>query len=178
VAWKTISIEIGRKYDLDEPNQDLWIKAIPMMWLPGSQSTDIISRINADEAKVREIGEDGEEAIKIRMAGLYDIFPALVASWNLKNDDQDMPIPSKLEDMSFVRSLPVQIIQEVCDACINYGVETEPDNAVALVAANDPDAGDAAAQAIPLAKDGESEPLSLVAAGQAEPSSSNGNSYS
>ena len=151
MAWKSLTIELGEKYKLDAPNDKLWIKATPMMWLSGNESTSIMARLSEDEGKVAKLeSQESEEAVKIRLDGLYAIFPKMVTSWNLKDpeSEQEVPPPAKLEDVSYIRSLPVQIIQEVCDQCINFGQEREP--VVGEVPLADPDEGDNAAKAIPF----------------------------
>lgn len=156
MGWKTVKMDLGAKYELEAPNEGLEVWVTPMLWTPGSTSSRIMARLAADEEKIKAMGEGHDaEVVAIRSEGLFDIFPNFVDRWNLKDPTSGEPVarPRDLEDPTYVRSIPFQIVQDICDMAISYG---QPDDEPIVAEApefTDPDGTDAVAAAIPLRND-------------------------
>lgn len=162
--WKSVRLELGKDEELDAPNDNLFIAVIPLMWLPGKTSTEIMTRLQADEEAVTKLEAEGRntEVMDVRLEGMYAVLPHLIGAWNLKDPNtlMDIPIPSKLfaaGQIDVIRGLPMQLLTKAVNTSIEYG--TKPEDLAAPVAVRDsmsvvnqdPDEGDSAAQAIPFA---------------------------
>ena len=178
--WKTEKLELGKKYELDEPNHDFWVKVIPLMWMPGETSQGIMQHLQEEEKAVAAVKDDDAAGMAIRLAGMYDILPHMVASWNAMDEDGGLiPIPRVLLEsgaITRIKNLPMQLLTEIVNTSISFGQEDEP--VVELRAdgtpIEDPDAGDNAAKAIPFVNASVSEQPSFLEADLTAQSSNNG----
>lgn len=162
--WKTVEYKVGEVHGLDAPNEHAIIRFVPLMWLPGATSKEVIARMQDDETATGALADsnDAAKALDVRMEGIYAILPQLVASWTLKDPEtgQAMDSPKVLMqngDISGMRRIPTQILLDVVNKAMEYGQEDEP-----IVAEGpDPDEGNESAKSIPFENAIVSEPLSF-----------------
>ena len=175
--WKSVTINLGQEEQLDPPNENFTVKVIPLMWLPGKVSTDIMTRLQAEEKRAEELEKEGKDAevATMRLDGVYETLPAIVGAWNLKDPatGADIPIPAELVKngrVDQIRSLPMQILTRIVNTSLEYGMDTTEPQAVTGGASTltvvDPDEGDAAAKAIPFENASVSDLQSSPALGQ------------
>lgn len=138
--YKTLRINIGKDLNFDEEFRDLYVKAIPVVYLP-LEVQALVTEIFANAAEYRDTIMDGTapsaEVMKASNTAVDDTIKLLshvVADWNLQDTEGNpLPIPSKMpedEMLATVRkNLPQVVLTYVAGKIMEDTGEIPPVNA-------------------------------------------------